>query len=79
MKRYYLHIMIQNHWTQEPPPPTLFISSQTEIVTSLHSAEGFWKMFVQQTAPKNACCVAEEWTKCNFFYITQVKRFYKKL
>lgn len=42
----YLQVMIQNHWTvplDHPPPPFYF-------VTSLHSAEGFLKSFVQQTA-----------------------------
>lgn len=56
MKTYYLQVRIQNHWTVpldtplEPQPHHTFISSLTKNVISLHSAEGFLKSFVQQTA-----------------------------
>lgn len=47
----YLQVMIQNHWTVPfDPKPLPFISSPPKNVISLHSAEGFLKSFVQQTA-----------------------------
>lgn len=74
MKTYYLHFMIQNHSSvtgrpQHHPTHNPFISSpSTKNVTSLHSAEGFLKSFVQQTAFKKMPVM---WNGCwIFFYIS---------
>lgn len=44
--------MIQNYWTVplDQPPRHPFLFYLSPLVTSLHSAEGFLKSFVQQTA-----------------------------
>lgn len=44
----YLQVMIQNHWTV--PLDHLPFFSPSPPKNSLHSAEGFLKSFVQQTA-----------------------------
>lgn len=54
--KMYLHVRIENHWTLplDHPGFFLFLLSPTLRGTffSLHSAEGFLKSFVQQTAFK---------------------------